>query len=588
MDILKKNELKDVFAEIEGYENKLRRYNAFKELDIYNQNQSKYILEKIRKMYGEEAACSIQAETSINLATRIVNAESSIYKRPALRTFSGTEKEIEQANSHYNYMNADEKLKTANRLFRLGNQCAIQVIPKNGKLKTRVLYKHQYDVVPLENDPESAFMYIIPMQAKSLEVQEMYSRGDGMNQKIADLNDSDLSKNRYIVWTSKYNFMADGNGSIIDPLTGQLRSLGNENEILNPIQTLPFVDISGDKLMGFWSSYGSSLTDFSISFGCTLSDIGEIVKLQGYSQAVISSLEEPKAISVGPHRALWMKKDKNEPGDKDPTFQFVSPSPDLQGSLKFVEDKLKIFLTSRGTDSNTVSTGQSKDYASGLERLLAMVDRAEATAEDKVLFQRVEQEYFNLIKKWNVHIQNAQDVQPEANISQMPMSMEMTVKFDQPIEIQTKEQKETSAMRRIEMGLLSRKMAAMEIYEISEDQAETMLEEIDSTEFSPIGGDENKAEGSSEESSEQGGVDVAKNNQDALNVQKLALNGAQVSSLIEIVQSVATGNLPRESGVAMIESAFNFDRQTAENIMNKSGKGFKPSLNSIPSSGSNG
>lgn len=479
MDILKPNELKDIFAEIEGYENRCRRYQAYKELDIYNQNQGRYILQKTSSIYGKEASQYVQAETSINLATRIVNAEASIYKRPAIRTFTGTDKEIEQAYSHYKYMNSDEKLKTANRLYRLGNQCALQVIPKNGKLKTRVLYKHQYDVVPLENDPESAWMYIIPMQAKPLEIQELYINGDGQNQRIADINDTDMSKNRYIVWTNKYNFMADGNGNIIDPLTNQLRSNVEESEILNPIETLPFVDISGDKLMGFWAGYGSSLTDFSISFGCTLTDIGEIVKLQGYSQAVISSLEEPKALNIGPHRALWLKKDKNEPGDKDPTFQFVSPSPDLSGSLKFVEDKLKIFLTSRGTDSSTVTTGQTKDYSSGLERLLAMVDRAEATAEDKVLFKRVEQEYFELIKKWNEHVQSAQDVTQEANISRMSESMTMAVKFDEPVEIQTKEQKEASVQKRLELSLLSRKKAAMEIYEISEEQAKKMLEEID-------------------------------------------------------------------------------------------------------------
>jgi uncharacterized protein len=53
-----------------------------------------------------------------------------------------------------------------------------------------------------------------------------------------------------------------------------------------------------------------------------------------------------------------------------------------------------------------------------------------------------------------------------------------------------------------------------------------------------------------------------------------ALNGAQVASLQEIVQSVARRDLPRDSGLAMMLAAFPIDEQQAEAIMGDVGRTF--------------
>lgn len=480
LDIFNKNELKDVFGEIEGQENRLRKYFAYKQLDVYSGNQDKYIYYKIEQMYGKDACNQIQAITSINLASRIVNAEASIYKHAPSRYFSNaTDAMLEQINLHYEQMRANEKLKTANRYFRLGNQCQIQVVPKNGGLKTRVLYNHQYDVVPMEQDTETALMYVIPLQASKTDRQDFNNISDNINQKIADKNDGDLARNKYVIWTKDFNFMCNGLGEFLDPVTHEARNYLDE-EIINPIGRLPFIDVSGDKTLSFYNGGGNALSDFSITFGVILSDLGEIVKLQGYSQPVISSLEEPKSISVGPHRVLWLKKDKNEPGDKDPSFQFASPSPDLDGSLSFAENTLRMFLTSRGTDSKLVTSGQSDQFKSGFERLLAMVDRAEATAEDKVLFERVEQEYFGLVKDWNNYLYTTSDgLSDENKISAIGEDVELSVKFHEPMQVMTQAEKEESIQRRLEIGLMSRKNAMIELYGVDEDKAEEMIDEID-------------------------------------------------------------------------------------------------------------
>lgn len=56
--------------------------------------------------------------------------------------------------------------------------------------------------------------------------------------------------------------------------------------------------------------------------------------------------------------------------------------------------------------------------------------------------------------------------------------------------------------------------------------------------------------------------------------QDTALNGAQVTSAIEIVKSVHRGELPRESGLAMLAEFFNLSPESAEKIMGP--ENFKP------------
>lgn len=67
------------------------------------------------------------------------------------------------------------------------------------------------------------------------------------------------------------------------------------------------------------------------------------------------------------------------------------------------------------------------------------------------------------------------------------------------------------------------------------------------------------------------------------NAEDSALNGAQVASLLEIVQAVAIGSIPRDSGVAMIKRAFLVDDAGAEALMGSVGKGFVPTNAAQPS-----
>jgi len=56
--------------------------------------------------------------------------------------------------------------------------------------------------------------------------------------------------------------------------------------------------------------------------------------------------------------------------------------------------------------------------------------------------------------------------------------------------------------------------------------------------------------------------------------QEISLNGAQVTSMVQIVTQVAAGQLPRSSGVQMLLAAFPVSAEPAERIMGDVGRGF--------------
>lgn len=64
---------------------------------------------------------------------------------------------------------------------------------------------------------------------------------------------------------------------------------------------------------------------------------------------------------------------------------------------------------------------------------------------------------------------------------------------------------------------------------------------------------------------------------DPIEIQKVTMNGAQVLALVDIVAKAANGEIPRESAVQMIETAFPVSRQEAERILGGAGNGFSPS-----------
>jgi hypothetical protein len=505
MNILEPGLRKTIIDQINGNENKLRKNESLKRFDIYQKRQARYLSEQLKNEYSQATVAEMRRISSINLGPRIVDKQASLYVTSPERTFqtsSGrplTENEQAQVEALYQFSMFDTAMKKANRYFKLESQCALQLIPRGGIIFPRVLLPHHYDVIPDPVNPELPFAYIISVYDRSLLYNQTYSNtgnassnylpqaeSDQINQVIADPDDPQRKEGRYIWWTREFNFITDGSGNLIDELGQPLRILTLEDLqlITNPIQRLPFVDIASSKEFEFWVRQGNDIVDFALDFSVLLSDTAEINKRQGYSQAIVYSEEPPKDMLIGPNRVLHMKLDPNK--EVQPKFEWATPTPDMQSALKLLETYLALFLTSQGMDAKTVSaTTDSVRYSSGFERLLAMIDEFEASADDMDLFRWVEQNALEIMVAWSNVLQGATvqggvtPLRPELQSATLPEGMVVSVKYARPQSVKTDSDIQDEELKKLDAGLTTRTRALMNIEGISEEEAQKRIEEID-------------------------------------------------------------------------------------------------------------
>lgn len=486
-------ERKDFIADIlESNENKARKNESLMQYEIYKSRQHPFVVEKIRREMGNNAALNSRIISSINLTPKIVDEQAKVYMKPPTREFTNlNEAQVEHVMKMYDLCKANVKFKKANKIFKLQQQSAVQVVLKDGKLEFRPLYQHQYDVVPMQNDPEKAECYVISSYDKNQLFQTVgkansfnpvTSRGymsDTINQKIADPDDYMGSKLFYW-WTSQYNFITDKQGNILSKSEdGKV----TDQDILNPIQDLPFIDVAFDKDFEFFVRASNASVDFTLDFSTMLSDQSEIARLQGFAQAILSSVEEPRDLKIGPRNYLWLKLDPNAAGESTrPSFSFASPNPDIASMNQANANMLSMFLTSIGLSPKAINpNGDKETFTSGVDRYLSMLEKFEASLDDYDVFKWVEKRAYELVKKWNNTYYNVTEngFIPELSGVLIPEDSELNIKFNGP-EMQLSEQEKLAVIQqKIELGLMSRVEAVMMDRGIDKEDAEKILKDLD-------------------------------------------------------------------------------------------------------------
>ena len=91
--------------------------------------------------------------------------------------------------------------------------------------------------------------------------------------------------------------------------------------------------------------------------------------------------------------------------------------------------------------------------------------------------------------------------------------------------------------------------------------------------FGPYAEPETTEEPSADSAEDEAGIETAAPD---VPVSAVTLNGAQVSSLLSIIEQVSGGTLPRETAVQLIVTSFNVTEQKADELLGPVGRGFVP------------
>lgn len=489
-----------ILKEIQGEENKKRKDEALRRFEIYKNNQKQFILQALVNEFSIKTVSDMRTLTSINLTQKIVDEKASIYKEAPERKFLSegeelSEEEQKQVDELYEKGKINVAFKKANKYYKLNNdQIHMQVVPIDGVVTARVLLPFHLDVVTNAINPEKGEVYITSVYDKSrvikasptdIQGNQFTQVSDQSNQGIGDPDDyTKLRDSRYVWWSNELNFLTDGNGMILDDAGNMLGDKVDQAILMNPIGRLPFIDIAYNKDVEYWNRGGSNVVDFAIDFGVVMSDTVNINRLQGYAQGVVYAKEMPHQINVGPNQVMHIPLDPKS--EIQPRFEFVSPKPDLNASLALLEVAVNFFLTSENCDIGTVSgKGDGKKYASGLERLLAMLDKFEASQDDKDAFKCAEYEVYKLIKEWSNIFQGVTKptghippLIPELQLAKLPEDSYVECNYKKPQAIQTQTDLEDSVIKRHEGGYITKVEAIMELRNVGEEAAKAIVKEL--------------------------------------------------------------------------------------------------------------
>jgi hypothetical protein len=455
---------KQIIDDIKSHENVKRKAESLKSYEIYNDNAKPYVYEKLCHQLSQATANKMPVVSNLNVAKAVVNKEAQIYTDEPVRTYenisAADELVLKEAYQDFGF---NTILAKSNRYYKLRNQTFLQVVPKYGKLKLRVLHAHNLDIIPDADDPEIAFAYIVSSFDKTTYLQ---AGQDNVNQKTADTDDYKKMSERYQVTTKEITFTMNGNGDLVDEL------------IVNPIQTIPFIDASKDKDFEFFIRIGQALTDFTVDFNVAWSDLLNVSRLQGYSIGVISGDPElkPESLDISANNIIFLPLNPSNPNSKL-EFDFKSPTPNIEATLKAIDSLVTTFLSTRGVDSKSVSSSsQGQNYSSALERLMAMLDQFRASKEDFDLYKAVEYQLHEITTKYLSLLSSSQFLDPKYNVSLGVVNSKLNIQFAKPEIIETKSESLDNGKKKIELGIADAVTVLVETEGLTEALA---IEKID-------------------------------------------------------------------------------------------------------------
>ena len=584
---------KSVIDEILGGENTRRKQEHKKRYDLYKDKTYLYV----RDLF---AARGLRKETVAEMTTFLNNL--SIYKKvinKLARSYSGGidrdfGEDSERLSELYKLTAIDKTMRKADRYRESHKNCFVSVLPfldhgestdeaPRYRLKTKVYAPHEYDVIEDHEDREIARCVILNEKVGTFhgEAASEYHAGvhpsnrptlkavtNGKDDTIADARSDSDSKERFIWWSSNYHFTTNEKGEVV-----------SDGDTLNPIQRIPGVFISEDQDGFFWAEGGEDLADGAVKINTMLTDLDYIMWLQGFGQLVITGSNVPDQVKIGPQNVIAVNYDKDR--EAEPKIQILNHNPPIDDWLKAIEQKTALTLTTNDLSPSTVST--KLDATNPAAGIALLIENSEAinNLEDKQKdFQVAERELYPVIAKWhNLYNENGWLTGAFAAVGTVPEDADLAVMFHDIKPQITEGQKLDDLKKRKDLGISTMvDLILKDNPDMTEQQAVDKLAEITAEKANraaaAMSGMIARSEG--EEDEEDGEVvedttpeltgNPAGVNENVVTDASVALNGAQVSSLVEVVSKVMLGELPRESGLSIIRVAFALSQVQAEAV----------------------
>lgn len=577
-DVLDQNFRAQVISEIKQQANESRKREALKRQECYRDNTIKHVMKSLKELGLKHDTLNIMQNhaSNISIVKKVINKKARSYRGQVMRS-AGDDTLSTQVMSLAASLGLNDQLKKADAITELQNNSTLFILPEQTpegrvRLRATVLGPWQYDVIEDARNPERAACVILSefvdeqtqRSFNSSQVQALDAESTVVGDQIIAQGSgiTEMKKGEtFIWWTDSYHFTTDEGGVIINSISPE--------GLRNPIDMMPMVSIDKNQDGNYWGSGGQDLVDGAILVNVMATDMNAIMYMQGWGQLVISGPNIPTEYHVGPHTALVLE---TREGQSAPNVELISSNPPIDSWLKVIEQYVALLLSTNDLSTSAVSMRlDASSFPSGIAML---VDKSEAVGsiEDRrQSFAKAERRIWKIVGAWSQLFGNAGKLDGEfAEIGAIPMDLEVSVRFQGEEQIVTEKEKLEILKMRKEMGLVSQLDLIMaDNPNMTREEAESKLAEIKAavqvvaetmtkTAAGMIDNQSEETENESETSDVETEVPATAIDGGGAGVQRLALNGAQVSSLVEIIVGIQRGEIPKESARGMIATAFPF------------------------------
>lgn len=485
--IFRNDEVKRAVQEILEQSEVTRRTEAKRRHDIYKDGGYRFLIEQIKREFGEDAVKEMRL-APLNLLKKIINKKSQVYKKAPQRVCE-LDSDQQLLDYYVEELKVNELFQKVNRYYNLLSNTCIYVRPNGMELKADVVPSYLYSVKANEVDQTKieGFIFNSFKEDSMIATQTSLASATGFQsynpesgyKSLGDIiasqeKDTNLGRT-YIFWTDEQHFTADSGGNVIksDPTAG-------EEQFINPIGMLPVVNVAKDRDNEPWAVQGSDMVDLTMALQLGWSDLLTIAKHQGFSIMTIVSEEEPKKLTIGINKAVWLKQREGGP---TPSISYAQAQSPLSEYKELLMDLLGLLLSSNDMDVGSISgsTNGVQQFTSGFQQLLSMADNLQAIEADKPVMKSAECEFWEIVKAWHNLMFDNNALEDEAkSFGKFSDTFEPLVIYEDVKPLESEKETLDAIKELKDMGLISRFDAMKKLHpDLSDDEIQKRLDAID-------------------------------------------------------------------------------------------------------------
>ena len=482
---------KQVIKDILSDENQERKREMKKRYDILKDGTKKFVMERMEKELSPETFEEVKFRASnISLFRKIVDKKAMVYKEGAKRN-AEAEEYAEFVGEYVDQLNHNSKMKKTNKYLEAFRNCIYMILPykdphtQKMKLRSQVLAPYLYDIIEDQENREIPRVLVLSYQSNEPEIMMKepgqsgkrgpqsttgnYRSSDGVDQSIADSPDDGNDPREFVFWSTNFHFTCDRKGNIIP---GK-----QEDDLSNPIKTLPFVNFAKDQDGQFWAVGGDDLIEGAILVNTLLTDMHFIAKMQGMGIFYLIGKNIPKTLKIGPSDAIIMEKREEDP---DAQIGFASSNPPLDAHMKMIEQYIALLLSTNNLEPGTIKGELSAtSAASGIQEMIRKSENMDDIEDQRETYRDNEPLIFDIISRWHNLLFERGVIDDELKMLGSIVPEKIRLEFTESNQFMTEKDKLDVIEKRLELGLDTMIDAVMrDNPDLTKEQAEDKLKEL--------------------------------------------------------------------------------------------------------------